>query len=247
MPLPTLAVGRRTTGLLGRTARALGWVVLIGVLAAAVLFSPALLRLVDDDGADWNRLSDIGQSYGPVAALLSALALCVAVLVQRRQIRQERVRMAREMHVNALRTAMDDPVYGQCWGARVTPDDVDEKLYYYTNMVISTWLYAWECGELSDNAVRAYVRAMAESEIPRAYWKQYGAWRLLAAHGPRRRFLSMVDAEFKAAEATGPPSRAVERPDGGSGCPAPCCRRRGLRPYPSGPGIDRTMRRKSRH
>jgi hypothetical protein len=247
MELPTIDQGRTAIALLGRTARALLIVILVGLLTVAVLASPVVLRLVDDGGSDWNRLSDIGQSYGPVATLFSALALCVAVLVQRRQIRQERVLMAREMHANALRTAMDDPVYGQCWGARVTPEGVDERLFYYTNMIISTWLYAWECGDLSDGSVRAYVRAMADSEIPREYWRRYGTWRILAARGRRQRFLGMVDAEFKAAEAAGLPSRAIERPRGGTGCVAPCCRSRRPRSQLSGLGIARTIRKKSRH
>ncbi|WP_374728048.1 DUF6082 family protein [Catenuloplanes niger] len=161
------------------------------------------------------RLGEIGQAYGPISTLLSAIALCVAVLVQRRQLRQERVVMARELHADVLRTAMEEPAYGQCWGPRVTPEHVDERLFYYSSSILTAWFHAWECGDLTDEAVRSYARSMADSEIPRMYWIAYGGWRLSAARGPELRFLRMVDGEFRAAMAGGPPSRRAEPIPGG--------------------------------
>lgn len=247
MSLPSITHRSAVSILLGGTARALIAAALLGALTVAILISPAVIRFIDDDGADWNRLADIGQAYGPVSALLSALALCVVVLVQHRQLRQERVLMAREMHASALRTAMEDPTYGQCWGPRVTPRHIDERLFYYTSTVLTAWLYAWECGDLSDGAVRAYVRGMADSEIPREYWRMHGTWRLSGARGRRRRFLSMVDEEFRAAALAGPPSRAVEQPTGERDLGAPCaCRGRRTRSHP-GRSSDRTIRMNARH
>jgi hypothetical protein len=233
MPLPSVTRRSIIPALLGRTARVLISAALLVLLTVTILVSPALLRYLDS-GLDWSRLADIGQAYGPVSALLSALALCVVVLVQRRQLRQEQVLMAREMHASAMRTAMEDPVYGQCWGPRVAPDHMDERLFYYTNTILMAWLYAWECGDLSDDAVRAYVRAMADSEIPRQYWRMHGPWRLQSARGRRRRFLSLVDGEFRAATLAGPPSRTAEQPAGRHSAQefaASCsCRRRRSRP-----------------
>jgi hypothetical protein len=248
MPLPSVTHRSTVSTVLKGIVRLLFFAALLSLLAVAILVAPpAVLRFIDDDGLDWGRLGDIGQAYGPVSALLSALALCVAVFVQRRQLRQERVLMAREMHASVLRTAMEDPVYGQCWGPRVTPDHVDERLFYYTNTILTAWLYAWECGDLSDGAVRAYVRAMAGSEVPREYWGSHGVWRLGAARGRRHRFFAMVDEEFRVAAAAGPPSRAVESSTGWRhirDVPTPAARRQRAH---LGRGADRTMRMSSRH
>jgi len=252
MPLPSITPKSTVPTLLGGTARTLVAGLALVLLAAAILASPGVLRLIDDEGVDWGRLGDIGQSYGPVSALLSALALCVIVMVQRHQLRQERVLMAREAAASAVRTAMEDPAYCQCWGPRVTPGHIDERLFYYTNTIINAWMYAWECGTLSDGAVRAYARAMADSEVPREYWRMHGGWRLLATRGRQRRFLDMVDGEFRAAVAAGPPARGFERPAGAGGsgrcCAAPPAPRGRRRPRTyRGQGPDRTIRMKSRH
>ncbi|MQA26846.1 MAG: hypothetical protein GEU94_15610 [Micromonosporaceae bacterium] len=46
------------------------------VAAIMVLLSPLALPLLGDDGGtDWSLLSNIGQTYGAVSALLAALAL----------------------------------------------------------------------------------------------------------------------------------------------------------------------------
>ena len=252
MPLPSITRKSAVSNLLGAVARTIFFTAALGLLALVILLSPTILNFVDDDRLDWGRLADIGQAYGPVSALLSALALCVVVFVQRRQQRQERVLMVREMHAGALRTAMEDPVYGQCWGPRVTPDHIDERLFYYTSTILTAWMYAWECGDLNDGAARAYVRAMAGSEVSREYWQMHGTWRLRAARGRRRRFLNMVDAEFRAAVAAGPPARTLERSsdqrgaDRGCVAASPCCRRRPRRPH-LGQITDRTMRMNARH
>ncbi|MET3422871.1 hypothetical protein BJ973_002083 [Actinoplanes tereljensis] len=230
--------------LLGGTLRAALSFAAVGLLAVAILVSPAVLRFIDSDGLDWNRLGDIGQAYGPVSALLSALALCVAIFVQRRQLHQDRVLMVRSMHTNVLHTAMEEPAYGQCWGASVATEQIDDRLFIYTNMIINYWLYAWECRDISDNALRVYVRSMAASEISRAYWVLHGDWRLRSARGRQRRFLSILDEEFRAAMAAGPPARPAE-PFRAPESVACCGHRRPSRH--SGRFPDRTARRNSRH
>ncbi|WP_433295988.1 DUF6082 family protein [Actinoplanes sp. CA-030573] len=210
MSLPPIPPRNALASLLSGAAKFIFALAGLGLIAGAILVSPAVLRFVQNDESDWHELGDIGQAYGPVSALLAALALCVAVLVQHRQLRQEHILRAREMHSEALRRAMDNPAYCQCWGPRVSPETIDERLFYQTSSIITSWMYSWHCGDLSDNAVRSYVRAMAGSEVPRAYWRMHGAWRLQAARGWRARFYRIVDTEFRLAEAAGAPERAAE-------------------------------------
>jgi hypothetical protein len=64
-------------------------------------------------GLDWNRLSDIGQAFGGVSAVLSALAFCAiaaSLLLQWRQLRMTTVIAARERHFDLVRLAVDDPL-----------------------------------------------------------------------------------------------------------------------------------------
>jgi hypothetical protein len=210
MSMPTIMPSDRTIAKLGRVVRVcINVVVLVG-LVLIVAGSPFALQALSRSERDWVTLGNIGQAYGPISALLSAAALCVVVLVQRKQLQHERVWTVRGMHMAVLQTALDDPKYGQCWGPRVTPEKVDERFFYYVNSIIVLWGYLWESGELRDEHIRAYAKAMFDSEIPRLYWRMHGGWRTSSACGERRRFLLLLDAEFRAAEAAGPPTRPVE-------------------------------------
>jgi hypothetical protein len=184
--------------------------VLLGMFVVGVALSPVAFNAIDATDRDWGRLSDIGQAYGSISAVLSAAALCVVVLMQRRQLRHERVTMVRDMHLKVVGIALDEPGYCQCWGARVSEED--ERLFYYTNMILMLWWYSFEIGDLRDEQVRNYARSMFDSEVPRDYWRTHGPWRLSGAQGRQRRFLLMVDDAFRAAETSGPPVRRRERP-----------------------------------
>jgi hypothetical protein len=212
MSMPAVDRGRPILRHLTRAATAALVAVLVVAVVLAVLISPLIVNLLDTENRDWLRLSAIGQAYGAVSALLSAAALCLIVVLQRAQVRHERTWMLRAMHLDVVRVAMDDPVYEQCWGARLAPHGIDERLFYYTNMILMLWFYSWEHGDLSDEQVRNYCRSMFASTVPREYWRLHGDWRLSAVRGRRRRFLSLVDAEYRRAEAAGPAIRPVEQP-----------------------------------
>ena len=212
MSMPSVDPERAFSKVIAVAGQITGGVVVLAIIVMGVAISPTAMTVLDWEDSDWTRLSEIGQAYGPVSALLSAIALCLVVLVQRAQVRHERTWLVRDMHLNVLHVALDDPSYAQCWGPRVSPDRIDERHFFYTNMIILLWFYSWESGELHDGHIRSYARGMFDSEVPREYWREFGAWRLSSARGHRRRFLAMIDAEFQAAERHGPPSRSTEPP-----------------------------------
>ncbi|HEU5107480.1 MAG TPA: DUF6082 family protein [Micromonosporaceae bacterium] len=210
MSMPPVRPERSLHRVAVRLAWAAGLVALVGAVVIGVALSPVAISLIEGD-RDWVRLSTIGQAYGPVSALLSAVALGVVVLLQRHQLRHERRAMGRAMHLELLQVALDDPVYAQCWGPRMAPRDVDERLFFYASAVLSLWLHSYEIGELREDRLRSFVQGFFMAELPRAYWSWHGQWRLAGAHGRRRRFLLLVDEEFRAAERAGPPRRRLER------------------------------------
>jgi hypothetical protein len=179
-------------------------------IAVGVTLSPIFIRYIDGTDANWSRLSDIGQAYGAVSALLSALALGVIVTLQRSQVRYERSWLLREMHIDVIKIALDDPIYTQCWGPRMAPQRVDERLFYYVNLILNLWFYCWDHGELRDEQVRLYAASLFEGAVGREFWAWHGSWSISSGSGRRRAFLRMVDREYQRAVLAGPPKRGHE-------------------------------------
>ena len=81
---------------------------------ALVTASPLALRsLANLHQFDWPRLSNVGQTYGAISAMLVVIGLsgvAVTVFLQVRESRHTRVQAARTRHYDLMRMALDDPV-----------------------------------------------------------------------------------------------------------------------------------------
>jgi hypothetical protein len=210
MTMSPISRGNTLMRFLERFAVSGAILLMLALLLAGVLFSPVMIGMLGNTASDWGRLSDIGQAYGAVSALLSAAALGAVVALQRGQTRRERTWRLRELHLDIVKLAMDEPMYAQCWGPRMAPENVDERLFYYVNLVVLMWAEFWEAGELRDAEVKSYVASLFESEVAREYWDWHGKWQVEAASGRRLRFLRIVDQEYDQAVLTNPPSRRLE-------------------------------------
>ena len=93
----------------------LGALIFAAIMLALVVISPiALQQLVRIHGVNWTRLSDIGQTYGAVSALLTALALggvVVSLLYQARDVKAAREQASRTFHHELLKMEMKNPFY----------------------------------------------------------------------------------------------------------------------------------------
>jgi hypothetical protein len=80
-----------------------------------VVFSPlALQAIASFPNLDWGKLSNVGQTYGAVSALLAAIAIvgvALSVLLQLRETRFNRLESGRSRHHELLRMAMENPLY----------------------------------------------------------------------------------------------------------------------------------------
>jgi hypothetical protein len=66
----------------------------VGALIVVILVSPLALKWFGGADAEWAWLSDIGETYGAAAVLLSAIALLgvgLSIAIQARQARQAQV------------------------------------------------------------------------------------------------------------------------------------------------------------
>ncbi|MEV4256533.1 DUF6082 family protein, partial [Spirillospora sp. NPDC049652] len=201
----------------GRLTRALLLSIVAVLLIALVLASPFGLDAVfAHTGADWRLLSDIGQTYGAISALLAALALAgltASLLLQAREVRHQREQSARMAHLELLRMAISDRRLLACLGRPEGTTDDELARILYLNLFVSWWQMRWEFGDMSEPNLRTLARTDLFREAA-----GFKLWQISRDdREPRnrrgRRFLRLLDEEYAAAQARRPefrPGRTAE-------------------------------------
>jgi hypothetical protein len=190
----------------------------VAVAVVAVVLSPFLLAALGGFGVNWNRLSEIGQTYGAVSAVLSALALgavAMSVSIQARQARAGQIQAVRGFHLDLVRMQLDDlPTYLPCWGPLDLPGPQAQRRHIYTNLMFSYASMGYGVGEISDPWLRHMVAGMFQGEFARRYWRTARGSGVFSAGGNRRgrRFVAIVDDEYRRAIEAGPPVLVDEPP-----------------------------------
>ena len=119
------------------------------VMLALVAASPIALRWITRiPGIDWASLSNVGQTYGGISALLTALALdgvVMSLLYQARDVKTAKEQASRAVHQELLKKEMEDPFYmeilGIPWGLGMGLTDYDSLR---RNHFIHLWVSYWE-------------------------------------------------------------------------------------------------------
>jgi len=164
----------------------------------------------------WTRLSEIGQTYGAISAVLSALALgavAASLFIQARQARANEIQAVRGYHLELVRVQLDDlPTYLPCWGPLNLPGATAQRRHIYTNLMFAYGSMGYGVGEISEPLLRNMLAGMFQGAFARRYWvAARGAWVASAAERRRgRRFVAIVDDEHRQAVAAGPPALTDE-------------------------------------
>ncbi len=184
---------------------------IVGVLTATflalVVLSPFALRdLTGSFGLDWSSLSDVGQTYGAVSALITALALggvVISLLYQARDVSTARSQATRTFHHELLRMELDAEDYmwasGAPWGLAVPANYGDLRLHVYVHMWVSFWESQFIIGEMPVEIVRSSVKELFAGQAGRDYWLRVGQHRLDLATGQRLKFAHILDGAYKEA------------------------------------------------
>ena len=177
---------------------------------ALVALSPFAFELLESiNGVNWQRLSDIGQTYGAASALLSALAItgvAISLVLQAKEMASSRRQSSRTFHHELLRMAADEPRYLECWGPRLYPTLDEERRGMYCNLILSFWQMNYENDNYPENALRFAAAEHFRGEVGRQNWAKIGRQRAQNSAGRRsRRFMQILDEEYQKAVATGPP------------------------------------------
>jgi hypothetical protein len=187
-------------------------VVIAGVLGL-ILLSPLLLRGMDPlGGTDWTRLSEIGQTYGAASAILSALAfggVAVSLFFQARQAKAQQIQMVREYYRELVQMALDNPeVYLPCHRPiKVAGLDLEGKRQHlYVRLRINYAAMATEVGVMDESALRGdLLEGLFQGTAGREYWKEARHRLMVNTRPATRRFVRIVDEEYRKAVAAGPP------------------------------------------
>ena len=215
---PTVAIHETV-----RKQRAQRWLLGLGVGVAAaavmaiVLLSPfALSRfavIVNPD--EWSQLSDVGQTYGAVSALISALAIggvAATLLLQGRQARSQTVQTVRGLHFELTRIALEKPeLYIPCWRPLRAATLEEKQQHLYQNLLISWMWMNYDLTRFPDAQLRTLFSQLFLGAPAREYWRAVengwlptyaGAW----SNRRGRRFYRILTEEFERAEANGDPT-----------------------------------------
>ncbi|MFE7777941.1 DUF6082 family protein [Streptomyces sp. NPDC057445] len=180
----------------------------VGVLALVAFAPYVLMRIAPPMGDDWNRLSDIGQTYAAVAAILSALAVAgvgVSLLIQSRQARVEQWQAVRGFQKELLVMAMDNPIYREAWGEMGGLEGEEWQRQTYTRLVLH---YLWAGADTGAVPWKSLPRIAANTfrvESNRRVWaRMRQGWLVEARSSRERRFVEIFDREYQAALARNP-------------------------------------------
>ena len=192
---PNRAAGRKSTYLTAAIA-----------LFLVVLGSPSLILLTGGySDSELVRLSNIGQAYGSISAVLSALALIAigaSIAYQVRQERAQRIDALNRVFSGHLELLMQDiEAYGPCV---IDPAEFDSpkqmRQYFFTSMWLNNLRTMYELGAYTEAHLRNEpIKDMTRSPLAREFWNKRRSY-ILAQEGKLSTFHKIVDEEFRAAE-----------------------------------------------
>jgi hypothetical protein len=182
-------------------------------IGGLVILSPFALVALAHFRHDWPQLSNIGQTYGAVSALVSSLALggvIVSLLFQARDNQNAREQTTRTLHLELIKMELDDPSLmtagGAPWGLNLPAESGPIREYLYVQMWVSFWAGNYTIGEISDSTVRQFgSRELFRSKAGRNYWALIGQVQIANSAGRRNRFFRLLDEEYKKVIASGSP------------------------------------------
>jgi hypothetical protein len=164
---------------MGSGTRRRRWVGYAVIAGAVVLFLVAILAfpfyLPGAAGRDWQTLSNVGQAYGVISAVLSGLALCgvvASVTLQWRQAVWARTTSARERHFELMKLMLEDPDLSHLLRPGETGQEHRRKLV--NNLWASHWLLLWDVGEVDAQFLRAAFANLFTDAAARDWWRETG-------------------------------------------------------------------------
>jgi hypothetical protein len=179
----------------------------VAISGFTLIASPLLLVAVSALPLNWSRLSEIGQSYTGISAVLSAVALIGVALsfrLQSRQVDIARAQAVRDMQFGLLRLAMDDSTLASVLttSAGTADTSFDEfRKGAYRNQWFQYFAFGYCSRDISrSNLHNALIYNFFPVEANRLWWiRVRHLWLTEAAHQSKiyREFIEVVEQAFQ--------------------------------------------------
>lgn len=191
----------RASGASARIVLLLATLLLMLVAAGLVVVSPWALNALDEvSGANWNRLSKIGATYGAISAVIAAVALfgvVASLVIQTREAKVAREQGLRALHTDLMQMAMADPIYMECLGSYATDNFDTERQFAYINLLVSHLHSVYEIGEINDARLRANAMSLFSGVPGRQYWQAGGSfWKEMYQGRRSQRFYRILNEAY---------------------------------------------------
>ncbi|GAA1847629.1 DUF6082 family protein [Asanoa iriomotensis] len=190
----------------------LAWFTALCFFALGLGFGSALGLLVSADA--WRFLSDVGQAFGTLSALLSAVALLgvwSSIRLQTRQAEVAKFEAVRGIRGQLIQFAFDEPELLSLWGFDPTDGEENMREAAYLSMIFSFWKMAYAVGAMTDLELVTAGPVIFRSTRTRAWWADARGTYLADTASPEvAMFARMMDAQYQLA-------RIRHRPTGDEG------------------------------
>src|SRR5215467_11556741 len=195
-----------------KTASGLSVILLAALGIGLILISPLALNWIGSiKGFDWSRLSNIGQTYGAISAVIAGIALAaiaISLILQSRSLSLTRMEIMRNYHHDLVKFTIEHPTLLPSWGYAPAPDsDLDDALRVgFVSVIIGFWRTSYEAKMIRDEELRQNVVQMFDGEVGRRFWagSRHSYSKSIAGRRSRR-FAKIIDEEYMKAEDSGPP------------------------------------------
>jgi hypothetical protein len=140
-----------------------------------ILWFPIATRPLIARVTNWTELSDAGQAYGGISAILSGLAFCgisVSLALQWRQTRLAQVISARERHFELTKLGLEKPHLSYQKNPGASEESYGRQVII--NLWMAHWKMLWDLGDMDVNFLRRACTELFQDETAVAWWQRWG-------------------------------------------------------------------------
>jgi Family of unknown function (DUF6082) len=179
---------------------------------ALILISPlGLEKFTTIKSINWAQLSNIGQTYGAVSALIAGIALAavaISLFFQARSLTLSQMQMMRTFHSDLIKFTIENPELLPSWGFAREPNSTIEDIQRtgFVNILAAFWITSYRTGAISAAELRGNFSTAFNGEAGRKWWIDSGKnWTRSAKDRRSRHAVMIIEEEFRKAESLGPP------------------------------------------